>query len=160
MKSLIPLHAQKLPHSRAVRFGLLVLCFLSLQTIFHNSTTLRAATVVLVANANVPVTQLTQNEVKNIFLIKIKTVQGVRVRPIMLKTNDLTALFLKENVKKTPSQFSNYYKKMIFTGRGRPPKRIVSEQDMLSYVNRTNGAIGYVSQDAVTDSVKIIQVVE
>jgi ABC-type phosphate transport system substrate-binding protein len=124
------------------------------------SSAVPAAEVVLVANQNIPVNHLTGNEVKNIFLTKIKNIHGVRVKPVMLPKNELTAQFLKQNVGKTFSQFSSYYKKMIFTGRGRPPRQTGSEQEMLAYVSKTGGAIGYVSREAVTRRVKIIQVTE
>jgi ABC-type phosphate transport system substrate-binding protein len=73
---------------------------------------------------------------------------------------EITKQFLATRVGKTPAQFSSYYKKMIFTGRGRPLPKIDSDDAVLAYVRSTNGAIGYVSVDAVTDDVKVIRVVE
>ena len=139
--------------------GALFLSFLLVQLLCQGALSAAVATV-LVANPDVPVDRLSRSEVKNIFLARIKTVHGVRVRPVLLRDSELTTRFLKDEVGKTPSQFSNYYKKMIFTGRGRPPRKTVSEKEMLDYVSRTGGAIGYVSADAVTGTVKVIQVTE
>lgn len=123
-------------------------------------TNLYAADIVVIANKNIPARELSKLQIKNIFLSKIKTVESTRVRPVMLRKNDITDQFLKDAVGKSPSQFSNYYKKMIFTGRGKPPKKADSEEDMLLYVSSTSGAIGYISRENVTDDVQIVQVAE
>jgi ABC-type phosphate transport system substrate-binding protein len=141
-----------------VRFRRLLCLLLTL--LLHPVSTLNAADVVLIANEDIPVRELSRNEVKNIFLSKTRTVDNIRVKPVIMRKNDLTDQFLKNSVGKTFSQFSNYYKKRIFTGRGKPPKRAASETDMLIYVSSTSGAIGYVSRDMVTDSVRIIQVIQ
>ncbi len=118
----------------------------------------RAGDVVLVANQNVPVATLSRHEVKNIFLSNKKNVGGVTIKLSVLKDDDLTKRFLKTYVGKTPSQFSNYYKKLVFTGKGKPPKFLGSEAELIAYVTRTSGAMGYVSDDADSGRVKIIEV--
>jgi ABC-type phosphate transport system substrate-binding protein len=136
------------------------LLFFLLALLLLPVTVLHAADVVLIANEDIPVHELSRNEVKNIFLSKVKSIDNITVRLVMMRKNELTDQFLKDAVGKTFTQFSNYYKKMIFTGRGRPPKRAASEADMLIYVSSTSGAIGYLSRDLVTDSVRIIQVIQ
>ena len=150
---LSPIKKSMLACCRRLLFFLLALFLLPVSALY-------ATDVVLIANENIPVQELSRNEVKNIFLSKIKTVENIRVRPVVMQKNELTDQFLKDAVGKTFSQFSNYYKKMIFTGRGRPPKRAASEADMLIYVSSTSGAIGYISRDLATDSVRIIQVIQ
>ncbi len=137
----------------------ILLCFLVLQTI-GITTPVHAGGVILIANRQVPVNQLSKREIKNIFLSKVKTLQGISVRPAMLKDSEITVTFIREELGKTPAQFSSYYRKMIFTGRARPPKKMASEADMIAFVSTNNGAIGYVSAEVLTDAVKIIQVTE
>ena len=117
-----------------------------------------AGDVVLVANQTVPVTTLSKQDVKNIFLKKKKNVGGVTIKLAVLKDDKITKQFLKSYVGKTPSQFSSYYKKLVFTGKGRPPKSMSSEAEMIAYVVRTSGAMGYVGVNAVTNQVKTIDV--
>ena len=117
-----------------------------------------AGDVVLVTNRSVPVTTLSRQDVKNIFLSKKKNVGGVTIKLTALKDDSLTEQFLKAYVGKTPSQFSSYYKKLVFTGKGKPPKSMGSEAEMIAYIARTSGAIGYVSTAAVTTQVKTIEV--
>ena len=132
----------------------------TLLLIFGLATFSWAGDVVLVANKTIPVSSLSKGDVKSIFLAKKKSVDGVRVKLATLKGSDLHNQFLKAYVGKTPSQFSNYYKKLIFTGKGKPPKSMTSEAKMIAYVSRTSGALGYVSAAAVTDKVKAIQVMD
>lgn len=117
-----------------------------------------AGDMVLVANLGISATSLSKGDVKSIYLAKKKSIDGTSVKLATLKDKNLTAQFLKEYVGKTPSQFSAYYKKLVFTGKGKPPKKMSSESEMISYVARTTGAIGYVSASAVTDAVKTIPV--
>lgn len=117
-----------------------------------------AGEMVLVANQGISATSLSKGDVKSIYLAKKKSIDGTSVKLTTLKDKDLTAKFLKEYVGKTPSQFSAYYKKLVFTGKGKPPKKMGSEAEMIAYVARTTGAIGYVSAGAVTDAVKTIHV--
>jgi hypothetical protein len=51
--------------------------------------------------------------------------------------------FLKQWVGMTPSQFKNHWRKQVFTGKGRMPRRFKSNATQLSFVDNTPGAIGY-----------------
>lgn len=124
------------------------------------ATTAWAADVVLIANSSIGASSLSKGDVKSIFLAKKKSVDGVNVKLATLKDDDISRQFFKAYVGKTPSQFSSYYKKLVFTGKGKPPKAMSSEADMIAYVARTIGAMGFVSAGAVTDAVKSIQVMD
>lgn len=119
-----------------------------------------AGNVVLVAHQGFPVNSLSKDEVKAIYLSKKKNVSGTMVKLTATKDETLAGEFLRQYVGKTPSQFSSYYKKLIFTGKGKPPKSLTSESETISYVARSRGALGFISSAAVTDKVKIIQVTE
>ena len=160
MRALPASHPETWAVCGLVRLCSLVFCLLILQVVGPVSLLHAAANIVLIANPNLPVEQLSRYEVKNIFLSRMKTVQGVRVRPVMLKKKEVTARFLREELGKTPVQFSSYYRKMIFTGRGRPPHETASEEELVAYVRSTPGAIGYIDAATAPASVKILQVTE
>ncbi len=119
-----------------------------------------ASEMILIANPSVPSVELTKQQVKNIFLSKKKLLKGMPIQLAALKDDILTKQFLRAYIGKTPSQFTSYYKKMVFTGRGRPPKSMHNEQEMVAFVARTTGAMGYVSRELVTDQVRIVKVKE
>ncbi|WP_337842656.1 phosphate ABC transporter substrate-binding protein [Rheinheimera sp.] len=56
---------------------------------------------------------------------------------------------------RSSSQMKAYWSKLVFTGKGTPPKELASEQEVLDYVAKTPGAIGYVSAGAVNANVKV-----
>ena len=69
-----------------------------------------------------------------------------------LQSGNVHKAFLKKYVGKSASQFRNHWKRLEFTGKGKPPKWFSSEEK-LEYVAEKPGAIGYVSRDRVTEKV-------
>ena len=58
----------------------------------------------------------------------------------------------------TDRQFSIYWKRLIFTGKGTPPTSFASDEKVVAFVARTPGAIGYVSTKAELKDVKTIKI--
>jgi ABC-type phosphate transport system substrate-binding protein len=52
----------------------------------------------------------------------------------------------------------SYWQQQIFAGRGVPPVEMASDEEVLAYVRSHPGAIGYVSDSAGTDGVKVVTV--
>ena len=66
--------------------------------------------------------------------------------------------FLKTYLGKTDAALETYYRSLVFTGKGAMPKTFASEDEVVGYVSKTKGAIGYVTADTKTDGVKLIEV--
>jgi ABC-type phosphate transport system substrate-binding protein len=116
------------------------------------------AEIVLIANPGISESslKLTHKEVQRIFLRKKKTLSGTTLQIAIQRDRTLHAEFLRDYVHKTSSQFNRYYKKLVFTGKGKPPVLVTDDTAMLSYVAKTPGAIGYVSKDAADETVTLI----
>jgi len=69
---------------------------------------------------------------------------------------DANKAFLKEFVKKSPSQFKLTWKKMMFTGKGNPPKKFKDMKSLVEFVEKTDGAIGYITPDMKSDGIKVV----
>ena len=117
-----------------------------------------ATDLVLVANHNLSVNTLSRKDIRNVFLATKKSINGDIVKPVTIVNHTLTEFFLKQYVRQTPSQFSAYYIRKIFSGGGKKPKEVSSEPEMIRYVSHNKGALGFVSSDAVTEQVKVIQI--
>ncbi len=116
-----------------------------------------AADVVIVANNSVSDVALTKDTLKKIYLGKqVKWGDGNKIYLAALKKSDVHKTFTKTYVSKSPSQFRMFWKKMVFTGKGKAPKSFESDAAMLKYVSSTEGAIGYISSGASPDGVKTI----
>jgi ABC-type phosphate transport system substrate-binding protein len=118
-----------------------------------------ASDVVVIANQDVAASSLGANDIKEIFLGK-KTSwdNGAKIVLVVQDRTDARDVFLKAYVKKTASQYDNYWKKQVFTGKGKTPKSFSSDQEIVDYVAQTPGAISYVSSDAATGNTKTISV--
>ncbi len=118
-----------------------------------------AEEIVVIANKDVPLTSIRGDVLKNIFLVK-KTQwdNGKKINIVTLKSCGVQKAFLKTVIKKTPSQSQRYYRSLVFTGKGKAPRALSTEAEVVRYVSKTDGAIGYVSSGAETGSVKILTV--
>ena len=116
-----------------------------------------AGDLVLIGNRSVPVSELSGDDVQNIYLGKKKVWDnGMKVMFATLSDGEVSGQFLKEYVKKNANTFNTYWKKQVFTGGGKPPVSFDKEKDLVDYVSTTKGAVGYVSSQSVSDNVKII----
>ena len=103
---------------------------------------------------------LRKEEVKEIFLGQRTRWDDNSIIHFVVCTQDQTLLaFLKSYVKKTPNQYSNYWKKLVFSGKGVMPKMFDDSQKVLDFVSNTEGAISFIdAKEADAQRVIIITV--
>ena len=91
---------------------------------------------------------LSSDDIKNVFLGKKSTLTtGEKVILATLANGEVHTTFMEQTLGKQPDQFSVYWKQLVFTGRGSMPKSFDTEQDLIDYVAKTKGAVGYVSAE-------------
>lgn len=130
--------------------------FLLTNGIFANLSS--AGDIMIIGNKDVPVSELSINEIRSIFLgEKVKWSNDQAIIFVILKT-DLHDAFLKEYVGNTASQYRNYWRKMVFTGKSKSPKSFNTPEELIAYVSDTGGAIGYIPSEAYQEKVKKISV--
>ena len=66
--------------------------------------------------------------------------------------------FLREYLGKTDSALQTYYRSLVFTGKASMPKTVASDAEVVAFVVKTKGAIGYVSAGAVAPGTKTLEV--
>ena len=139
----------------------LILAFLGvvfIQTAI-NVELLSAEPVIVIANKNVDQSQLTEQEVKDIFLgDKTTWSNGRHVVVVTLKSGAVHDEFLEAYVKKQAVTFSRYWKRLLMTGKSSIPISFETENELLDYVAKTDGAIGYISPALFNDTVKKVPV--
>ncbi|NDW16042.1 phosphate ABC transporter substrate-binding protein [Alteromonas genovensis] len=96
--------------------------------------------------------------VKRIYLGKSKAFpDGSRAIPLTFETgNGLRNIFNKDVLGKSESQYSAFWSKLVFTGRGTPPEMISNENEMLTLVATNPNTIGFIDESKVDGSVKIV----
>lgn len=101
---------------------------------------------------------LTAEDIRLVFLGKRTDIRGIKVHPIMLDLAEPKELFLSTYLKKSSSQYMNYWKVMVFTGKGRSPKSFDTESEVLEYVASHPGAIGFVTFMPESKEVSVITI--
>jgi ABC-type phosphate transport system substrate-binding protein len=117
-----------------------------------------AAEVVAVVSARNPVTTLSRNQVADIFLGKsTRFPDGSAAVPIdQLESSAVRDEFYFKFADKSPAQIKAYWAKIIFTGRGQPPREVSGGLNERKLVADTPNAIGYIEQGMVDSSVRVL----
>lgn len=119
------------------------------------ATSVRAADMQVIANPSVKSAAVSVDELKNVFLGNTSSLaDGSKVEPVLAESGAAHDEFLKDVVGKSAPALKNHLKTLVFTGKGSMPKSFASEADIVKYVAKTPGAIGYVSAGAAADGVK------
>ncbi|MEP6960853.1 MAG: hypothetical protein ABI995_02185 [Acidobacteriota bacterium] len=137
--------------------GLRSLCFAAgyMLAVSH----LAAADFKVIANHSVGVMSISAAELKGVFLVaKTELNDGSRVAPVLEKGGPVHNAFVKECLGKTDSALQTYYRSLVFTGKASMPKTVATDEEVVAYVAKTKGAVGYVSAAAGTVGVKTLEV--
>jgi TonB family protein len=119
-----------------------------------------AADIKVIANGSVKAEVISANEVKSVFLEKYNSLRdGTHVEPVLEKDGPVHEAFLREYLGGTDDDLQNYYRALVFSGRGSMPKQLGSDAEVVAYVARTKGAIGYVSAETIGEDVKTLTIV-
>ncbi len=118
----------------------------------------QAAEIKVIANPSVTATSISADELKNVFLETTNSLKGGHVEPVLVKGGAAHEVFVKEYLGKSDAALQTYYRSLVFTGKASMPKVLSSEAEVVTYVAKTKGAIGYVGPEAGTAGVKTLQV--
>ena len=120
-----------------------------------------AQDVVLVANKGVQISEITDADLRAIFMgTRTRFADGSHAVPVILKGGPAHEVFLRNHVGESPEEFRSRWRKEIFTGQGAMPKAFDSESALIEYVAATPGAVGYVSRISSQDRVKSLAAVK
>jgi len=118
-----------------------------------------ASDVKVIANASVKADTISAADLKRVFLEeKNSLADGSHVEPVLDKDRQVHAAFLQEYLGMSEDDLQAYYRTLVFTGRGSMPKALGSDAEVVAYVARTRGAVGYVSSAANTEGVKALAI--
>jgi ABC-type phosphate transport system substrate-binding protein len=113
----------------------------------------------IIANPNLSIDSLSKHELKNIYLgKKTRWNDGDRIIFVIYESGDVHEKFLKMYIGKSVSQFNNYWKRIVFTGKGKFPRKFNNENELLTFIDETPNAIGYVGNNTVLDIARVLSV--
>jgi hypothetical protein len=118
-----------------------------------------AENVKVIANASVTADAISAADLRRVFLEeRIALADGSHVEPVLEKDGRVHAAFLQKYLGRSEDNLQTYYRTLVFTGKGSMPKELGSDAEVVAYVARTRGAIGYVSSTASAEGVKTLAV--
>jgi ABC-type phosphate transport system substrate-binding protein len=116
------------------------------------------ADAVAVVSARSPVTAMSRNQVVDIFLGKSSRFpDGSQAVPIdQAEGSPTREQFYLTFAGKSPAQLDAHWSKIIFTGRGQPPKEVANGAAVKKRVADNPNAIGYIDHSQVDATVRVV----
>jgi ABC-type phosphate transport system substrate-binding protein len=115
------------------------------------------AYLVIVNPAN-PTTSIGRKFLADAFLKKTtRWDSGDVIRPVdQTSDSPVRRKFSEEVLKRSVAAVRNYWQQIIFSGRDVPPPELNSDEDVVKYVLKYPGGIGYVAGSTDLDAAKIV----
>lgn len=128
---------------------------LSCSIMFPGSAFAEYAVIVSASNGNA---SMSSDDISRIFLGKTsKFPNGSKAKPLdQSEDNPARESFNNAVLGKDSSQLKAYWSRLIFTGKGTPPKEAGDDTAVKSQVAGDTSAIGYVDASVVDDSVTVV----
>ena len=122
------------------------------------SSTYSFAELVVIVHPGNSLEATTKDKLKRIYLGKSKEFpNGLIIAALdQAKESEEKAEFYKKVVGKSLSQVSAYWSRLIFTGKGVPPRVLRNDEEIKSWVASHPESIAYINAGSVDKSIKII----
>lgn len=121
--------------------------------------TVASAGIAVIAHPSVSTGALTVDQVSQLFMGRARSLpDGAAVTPIDLAEGAPARVqFVERVLGKNEQQLRSYWSRMIFTGKGQPPRSVNSAAEVVKMVASSPGFIGYVdAKDVVAGKVKVL----
>lgn len=130
-----------------------ILCA-SLLVIFCDVVHAEIAVIVNLANTDA----IKKENIASLYLAKTRTFPGGKTaipldRP---EGSPIRVEFVSKVIEKDESQMKSYWSRLIFTGKGVPPKVLESDAEVKEMVARNPDTIGFIDAGAVDGTVKVV----
>ena len=117
-----------------------------------------SAGIVVIVNPQSGVEKLSKDEVIDIFLGRYRKLPDGRVAlPIdVAESSTARARFYQMLDKKSSSEMSSYWARLVFSGQTSPPFQVPDARTALELVQSSPNAIAYVDRSALSADVKVV----
>ncbi|MFC0252617.1 phosphate ABC transporter substrate-binding protein [Massilia consociata] len=119
-----------------------------------------SAELVVIVSARSPAPALSGDQVASIFLGQAgRLPDGVEVMPVDQRIGSHERnQFYQQVTGKTPALLKAHWSKMVFTGRGQPPREVPDSATVRRMVADNPSMIGYIDRSALDESVRPVLV--
>lgn len=118
------------------------------------------ASYVIIVNPSNPQAAASRHFLSDVFLKKNTRWQnGEVIRPVDQDPDSaVRRKFSEEVLNRSVTAVRSYWQQVIFSGRDVPPPELASDAEVVSYVLKNAGAVGYVARSANLNGAKVISV--
>ena len=118
------------------------------------------AALAIIAHPSNPVSGISADHAQRIFLGKTSEfANGRPAAPVDQTAGAARAKFLKSVLQKDEGELKGYWSKLMFSGKGQPPKEVGGDAAVKAWVAGNPEAIGYVDGKFVDGSVKVLLII-
>ena len=95
------------------------------------------------------------DDVVSVFLGKSPTLGGTALTPVdQEESSKVRAEFYEKAASKTQAQLNAYWSRVVFTGKGQPPRALSDDEQVKEAVAKDKNLIGYINSSALDSTVK------
>jgi ABC-type phosphate transport system substrate-binding protein len=115
---------------------------------------------VVIVNADNPIASVGRKFLTDAFLKKsTRWPHGELIRPVdQAPDTDVRRRFTDDVLKRSVAAVRSYWQQLIFAGRDVPPPEVGNDEQVVEYVQKHSGSVGYVSAAAKLGRVKAVGV--
>lgn len=121
-----------------------------------------AQQVEVIVHPDSKVTTISRRELSKLFLRRLRTwADGTMAVPVdQAPSSAVREEFSQLVHERSVVTVEVYWKRMIFSGRGVPPRELADDQAVLEFVRSTPGSVGYVTAGSDLGGVKALKIEE
>lgn len=116
------------------------------------------AQAVVIANPGVKSSEVSKNDLKDVFTGASTSLGGASVTPVLLKAGAAHDEFLSAYIGKNDTAFRAGWRSLVFSGQATMPKSLDGDAAVVEFVSHNAGAIGYIGKASPHDGVKVLAV--
>lgn len=120
------------------------------------------AQIAIVAGAKSSASTITLEQVSNLYLGKTDQIQGVGLGTIydLPEGTVVREQFYSRVLGKSPAQVKAIWSRLVFSGKGTPPKEAIDQQELKRALVSNLAAIGYVEKSQIDNGLKVLLIIE
>lgn len=115
------------------------------------------AQTLVVASERSDLNALSKHEVRQLYMGNATTADGNKVLLLDMPEGSAVRQFFYDSVAgKNESQLKSYWARMLFTGRGTPPRQVRGPKDMARSLKANPDALGYLEEGDLQPGLKVL----
>jgi ABC-type phosphate transport system substrate-binding protein len=114
----------------------------------------------IIVHPESPVRELSRSFLRDAFLKRTnRWSHGPTIRPVdLVPRAPVREVFTRDVLGRAVAEVKRYWQQQIFSGKNVPPPELESEAEVLAYVLKHTGAIGYLPAAAQTTGARVVMV--